>query len=188
MYKNINKFNQVNIPTKSLVVLDIDETTLKYCDMEQNWWKNKFSHYYSIHDDYDKAEEQCMELWKEQIGTTMPEHTDEKGFFEMLELCKKIDCEVIMVTARNDSLKGITHEHLNYLDIYDMEVYFAGGGNKGHLIKDITNSVNIECDVKKHKQYDRIIFIDDLEQNLIDVKNEFGDEVICYKFNCDEEK
>lgn len=184
IYKKINGFNQVDIPAKSLVVLDIDETTLKYCDMEHGWWQKKFRHYYSIHDCYNKAEELCLEHWKETIGSTLPTHTDKDGFFNLLNLCKEKDCEVIMVTARNDSLKGITHEHLTHLDIFDIEVYFASGRDKGLVIKDIIDEVNIEHDIEHHKPYDKIIFIDDLEQNLRDVKNVFGDEVECYKFVC----
>ena len=185
MYKSINKFDQVTIPKKSLVVLDIDETTLKYCDVEPGWWKETFHYYYEIHNCHDTAEELCLDLWKEKIGSTLPAHTDEKGFFDLVRYCKDNECELIMVTARNDSLKGITHEHLNYLNIYDIEVYFACGGNKGHLIRDIIGHVNITHDIPLHKPYDQIIFIDDLEQNLKDVKDTFGEGVDCYKFECD---
>ena len=89
-------------------------------------------------------------------------------------MISKTDNKIIFVTARNAKFKNITKQHFDDININfnKFESHFIESNNKGLYIR---NNVDLH-------EYDGIIFIDDANHNLVDVKNEFGDFVDCYKF------
>ena len=174
---SIRSFFEVHLTRGCLLVLDIDETILKYDGICKQWWKDRFAYHHAIHNNYDLADSLCLKDWKEYIKLTLPSHTDADGFFDLIKRANKLTCKVMIVTARDDQIKEITHEHLNYLNVTDIDVYFVAGGNKGLLIDRVIS--------ENSQNYDGINFVDDMDHNLHDVKNHFGDKVTCYKFEID---
>lgn len=171
----INSFYKVPIEPNSLIVIDIDETILKYDGICRRWWKERYDYHFCIYKNHDVADKMCENEWKNHIKVNFPSHTDREGFFDLIERAKKLNCKVILVTARDLQIKDITHEHLNYLDITGIEVYFSAGGNKAHVIENTIKENN--------EKYNDIIFIDDMDHNLRDVNEYFEDLVTCYKFD-----
>lgn len=176
---SIRTFRNVDLQYGSLLVLDIDETILKYSGICEQWWKEHFDTNYAKYGNYDDADNACVKDWQEHIKYEYPVHTDEDGFFDLIERANNLNCKVIIVTARDHGIKNITYEHLHHLGIRDIDVYFASGGNKGHMIDNVMGN--------EIHNYKYISFVDDKDYNLTDVKNHFGDKVICYKFEMDHE-
>lgn len=170
-FTTITSFTEVVLIKDSFLVFDIDETILKYEHISRTWWKEKFEHYYSITNDYDKSNDLSLNDWKDYIHLSLPTHTDEEGFFDLIERSKENGCKVVFVTARHKEIENITHLHLKHLGIDNRNVYFTGRENKGVMIESILNG-----------EHNNIIFIDDMDHNLIDVKEHFGNKVTCYKF------
>lgn len=175
MYTIIKSFYQVELEEKCLLVLDIDETVLKYKDINRKWWDNKLAYYYNIYNDYRIADSHAFEDWKAYIHDNLPEHTDEDGIFDLIDRAEKLNCDIIFLTARSYYLDKITEAHLSHLGIHEQIVHYATGKNKGILLNEI-----IKNDYDHHKT---IIFIDDMDKNLNAVKTEIDDKhVICLKF------
>lgn len=171
--KKIKTFKEIALHKNSLIILDIDDTTLKYNKINKQWWTDTFNKYYKIHNDYELADEQSNLEWITYIQNTMPLHTDNIGIKYLFDECDKLNCSVIFLTARNSELHEITIKHLQIIGINDVPIYFTNGQNKGHMLKNILN-----C---KYKHAEKIIFVDDLEENIIDVKNEIQ-QTECYLF------
>lgn len=173
-YQIIHSFNDVKLKNNYLLVFDMDETILYYEGICEKWWTNKRKDNYELCFDHIKAETKTITEWENHIKDAIPNHTDADGFFNLLKQAKIFQNEVIIVTARNLEIKDVTIQHLNYLNIFNIDVHFVAGGNKGSKINDVMN--------KKINEYDQIVFIDDMDHNLKNVKEYFGDKVICYKF------
>lgn len=204
-FHSITSFTSVKIDhNHCLLIFDIDETILQYPLITEQWWKETFEYYYSQHKDYDLADQQCTEDWKAHIISELPSHTDREGFFHLLQKAKAFNCKIIFVTARDPSLEAVTYDHLDHVGIdYSsgssrsgnsdspgdrIDVYFASDCNKAHIIDSVikeyrdNNQDNKGYDSSESSYRSSIIFIDDREYNLIDVKDYFGDKVTCYKF------
>ena len=143
----ITKFNQIDIIPNSLIVLDIDETIIKFDNINKKWWRNTFDKYYSLTQDYDNADNLSLDEWISYVN--------------------KHDCDLIFLTARNASLKDITHLHLNKvnLSVDGNKIYF--NRNKGDELFSIAN--------KDYSHIKNIIVVDDVEHNLTDIKDKFMD-------------
>jgi hypothetical protein len=166
MFKCINSFNQVELLPNSLLVFDIDETIMSFEDIDEGWWKKTFDKYYEQTQDYDMADELSLREWVDHISNSKPKVLDEFNFIFLVELAKQNDCEIIMLTARRKFLFDITISHLAHckVDIDSDSVYF--NENKGtELLNIVTN---------KYPNISNIIFIDDIEHNLINVANTFA--------------
>lgn len=176
-HKTIKSFSDVHLNANYLLVLDMDETIIYYDSMCKNWWKDRWNSNFALFNDYDKAEEQTLIDWKTHIANSLPLHTDETEFFNLLNKAKELQCDTIIVTARDSQIAELTHRHLKHLNINDIDVHFVGSINKALKINEIA--------YQQSKSYDRIVFVDDMNHNLDDVKTYFGDGVDCYKFVAD---
>jgi hypothetical protein len=54
--KNISSFEDVVIIPNSLIVIDIDDTLIKYSEFNQTWWISKIQQYYTLTKNYELAE------------------------------------------------------------------------------------------------------------------------------------
>jgi hypothetical protein len=162
-FKQIYSFFEIKLERKTLVVLDIDDTIIKYSGMGKQWWKSTFESYYKISQNYDKADKQTLNDWKIQISLAVPLHIDENGVFDLFKRAKELECTIIFLTARNQSLETITYEHLKQLGIEEIKIYFSPDVEKGITLDEIKNN---DC-----QNYDDIIFVDDLHGNLVSVHN-----------------
>lgn len=173
----ISSFSEVNIKHNSLVIVDIDETILKYTDtkkdiVNEKWWKSIFNSYYDIHRRYDIADDLAYDQWKELVYKSLPEHTDIDGFNEMIKKVSDTNSEIVFVTARHEDMRKITIDHLKHVGVNKYEIHFTSNCNKAPIIHEIHS----------RKNKDNIIFIDDLISNHNDIQTNFKCEVDCYLF------
>ena len=165
----ITSFSEVELKPNCLLVIDIDETILQY-----EGWIDTLEKYIEISNSYDEAYDMNENDWKEYIRQKLPTYTDKEGFFNLIEKSNNLNLETFIVTARDLSIEQLTYDHLDYLNIPKIKVYFSAKNNKAHII---------EAEMSNHiDEYDGAIFIDDNDVNLNNVKTHFGDKVKCYKF------
>lgn len=101
-----------------------------------------------------------------------PEHTDKIGLFNLIATANKHKCRILCLTARSPELKEITIKHMKYLDVPIDEIYFCEKIGKGHYLNSIIDDG------------DDIIFVDDLDKNLLNVLDnvKFAKSLSCFKF------
>lgn len=162
MLTTIKKFQQINVIPKSLVVLDIDETILKFEDINHKWWKSKFNRYYKLTQSYDLANNMAHSDWVKTVSNIQPELVDD-DFYIFLEHINNCKCETILLTARNHKLKDLTHEHLDKINLKFNKIFF--NKNKGDELYNIVHNEFLHIE--------NIIVVDDLLSNLTDIKNKF---------------
>jgi hypothetical protein len=151
----IQSFSEIKVPTNSLIVLDIDETVVRYDNIDRHWWKHTFDKYYQSCGDYDTADEFCTQAWIAYISNATPKHVDRSGFFDLLyRIQTTVGCNVVMITARDKTLTDLTINHLNQLQISSrcgtvqigdtenvtIPIYFTGGKNKASYLQRIIDS------------------------------------------------
>lgn len=169
-------FNQIIIPKKSLIVMDIDDTVIKYDSINKKWWVDTFNKYFKIND-YDKSDQLTLIEWENKIIDEMPKYTNEEQFKSFVENALNNNCTLIFLTARNEYLNEITKKHFDYLNIPNhFEIYYCNGTDKGLYLKNLYNT--------KYNNFNNIIFIDDLQQNIEDVYLHLNDLVSlkCYLY------
>jgi hypothetical protein len=182
MFDAIQSFDSVQLMQDCLVVIDIDETVLRYkYDASHyigaEWWKMRFEYHYKLSGDYDAAEKSAYNEWHEIISTTQPEHTDVAGFMRLIE---RVDCMsgiIIFLTARRGDDWLITETHLKQLSVPRYVIHYTDDGPKGKMLCDIISS--------NYPGVLNIMIIDDLESNLMDVEEHVKNakkNVYCYKF------
>jgi hypothetical protein len=171
---NINTFNEITINNKTLVICDIDETILKFDNINSKWWKDTFNYYYSLSNNYDYADNKTLECWKEFIINNKPKPTDYKGLINLFNNINTTNSELIFVTARSNDLINITNIHFKDINITNLnyKIYHIGDISKGEFIK-----LNILIN-----EFNNVIFIDDLITNLESVYDNFNNKIILYKF------
>jgi len=174
MYKTIKSFDEVNIIENSLILCDIDETLIRYRDINHNWWNERKNYWSSelINIDMSSIDNMALMDWRSYIKINKPKHTDKDGFKRLYNKIKEYNCDLILVTARDSSLLEHTKETLNDLDIDFKRIYFTSTIPKGEFIKDNINLQN----------YNKIVFIDDNLNNIESVYNEFGKLIENYRF------
>ncbi len=167
-YTIIKNFDNINIKN-ALLILDIDETILFFDEITKDWWKTHFDENYKIYKDYEYVEKLCYNKWLKIITTTNPRHTDEHNLYKLLKQ------NHIFVTAREKYIEHITYSHFNYLHIPTNQnnIYHVGDNDKGIFIKKILQSTYVQ----------NVVFIDDLEKNILNVINATNDlhiNLTCY--------
>jgi hypothetical protein len=95
--------------------------------------------------------------------------TDKNGFKKLLEEIENTNSTLCFLTARENTKKI---KNFTKMDFDDFQIYFCGKIPKGEFI---LKNIN-------HTFFNEIIFIDDLDQNIENVKNIFGSKIKCYKF------
>lgn len=161
------------IDSDTLVVLDIDETVIEYPGVNKEYWYNLFGCHYHILKDYDLAEKACESDWTDYIKKSKPSYTDQ-GILKFFEKIFESSAEMIYLTARCHTLNLSTLEHFEELNIPNPDKIYYNAKEKGPKLKMI---INANSDLKKSK----IIFIDDLDKNLVSMKETFGNSVKCFK-------
>lgn len=165
MFTEITTFFNVTLKEKSLVMIDIDDTILKYEHLNKTWWKNTFDKHYNETADYDESDKLTLNMWKSLIHNAEPQYVDKSGIFDLFERAKQLNCKIIFLTARCETLKIITIEHLNKLGIYIDEIYFTPNIEKGIVLKKLKNEM--------YDEYLHTISIDDHIPNLESIHNNF---------------
>ena len=153
---------------KTLILCDIDDVILYFPKIHRTWWKDTFDELYAIYKDYDKVEKLQYDMWCDIIHNNYCLHTVDS--YNLKNMLYKTKSEIEFVTARDISLKEITETHLSSWS--DKKVHYVGNNCKGEYIK--------EHIMPYRKEYNKIIFIDDLLQNVEDVQRICN--IDCYHF------
>ena len=101
---------------------------------------------------------------------------DKDGLNRLHEDCLKNGSTIVYLTARYETLRKLTERELLELFpwSYTDKLYMGNGWSK-------TIPMNI---ILRRYKHDRCIFVDDMDFNIQDMNNEYGDKVECYKFKC----
>jgi hypothetical protein len=176
MTKKLDNFEKLfewhNIDNEYIIVLDIDETVLYFENVHDQWWSETVTHYYNGHHDYERAENESLREWKEVISLSEPKPTDIRGINRLITE----DVRIIFLTARDPDFEEITKGHLEKIGFESPVVIFCSQQNKGILLEKWLS------DNDENNETKRIIFVDDKEHNIKNVKQVLP-HVYCYHFN-----
>ena len=197
---HINNYDQIHIDpkSKSLVVLDIDETIFKFEDIDYKWWEDNYKKYADFGYDTNKSTEIICKEWIEYIESRRPIMLDQIKFNELLDTIKNTDSKLIFLTARTEDMKNLTIKQLSESGIHfneitseqaktsstvnlqdnsfilaETDIYFSK--NKGLMLKNLLEQT--------YTEFKNIIFVDDLERNISDVKKNMLDIHSKYKID-----
>lgn len=147
MATKLNSFNHVIIPRNSLVVLDIDDTVIKFEEMGRSWWAEKES---------QVGHDETLRIWIENAHVFNPVLTEPDAFPSFLQRIFDANAYLVFLTARCATLKELTMTHLTKcgINVAAHNVYFSR--NKGECLKSIVQTGGF-C---------QVIFIDDMEYNI----------------------
>jgi dephospho-CoA kinase len=159
-YKTITSFSQISIDknTKTLIVLDIDDTIITMKNLDKKWWNDKFDEFIKDCDTYKEANYKVLENWAKLVEHQTVELKDKEHLPSFLENNKN---SVICLTSRNQEYDEITINQLKNLNIY-LPVFHCETNKGNFLEKLIKNNYN---------DYENIIFVDDIIKNIINVNN-----------------
>ena len=152
----ISNYDEIILLNKSLVCIDLDETIIHFHGINQTWWKNR-KKAYSLIDDLT-SDEMAYKDWLDVIHNNTPKMLDEIQFNNLMERVKNTGSKIVIITARNHKLEKLTDKHLLDCNIRISDIYYSH--KKGNVVNQI-----------KRLHNGPIIFIDDVIDNINDVKN-----------------
>lgn len=167
-FETINKFKDIKIIPNSLFIIDIDDTLIKFENINFSWWINIINKYFLITKNIDQSEKLANDEWINVIKTKKPFLVD-NYIYDFINKLKLNNCKIILLTARDKRLKKMTELHLSKVNLLFNDIYY--NKNKGQELKKILKILN--------KNFDDIIIVDDRVFNLIDIKKELKD----YNYN-----
>jgi len=175
MIRQINSFSQIPFASKDkvLCIFDVDDTIMGYKEFANTYFGERISHYKQLHDNDIIAIDFAVADWIEKVEQSTPHHMDYNGYYDLIEKINKTESRHFFLTARNPKFRHITEKHLEQINIKNPNVYYVAGKNKGEYLKNI---------IDKYEKYERVLFIDDVEKNLHDMKKTFGDKIELYHF------
>ena len=140
MFRQITKFNQIPIIPNSLIVLDIDETIIKFNNINRNWWITNTNRHFINTKNYYVADQLSFRDWITYVTNTNPTLVDDK-INSWIKDSKADNCDLILLTARKKFLKYITLLHLNSVNLnFNKELIFFNE-NKGDALLNITKNL-----------------------------------------------
>jgi hypothetical protein len=178
MFEIIHSFDSIDITNKNtLVICDIDDTVIHF---------QKNAYYF-----YDKLKDTFMNdfnnndlinittiIYDKHKIINRPKHTDLNGFYNLTRKLEELSGNFIFLTARNNKSDEVTKQDLLsiYINPYEFPIHYTN------------NSITKGEYINKHIDLDGvsdIIFIDDLDENLISF-NSFFPNSKYYKFIYDD--
>lgn len=171
--KQIHTFYSVDISQNSLVLCDIDDTVLVFPKYSDTFYKEAYDYYTSIGYNENLTKKLIKNDWELYSSFKKPSITDKDGFFNLLDKIEKTKSKLCFVTARSNSSEQKTINELTHvnIDCNKMPIYYTNATMKGNYIKQNINLLD----------YEHIIFIDDNDMHLENVKKEIPF-ITCYKF------
>ena len=168
--KYISSFKNVKIEKKTLIMCDIDDTILTFYPYD---WNKMYQFNLMRYKTPEMAMNITNQQWYDIVTYSVPYMTDKEGFFDMLKRIMETDSLIVFVTARHIDFKDLAYKHFKDIGIenYKYYIHFCGSKSKGdYILKNVYM-----------KGFKKIIFIDDLMHNLIDVKSKIPS-CDCYSF------
>lgn len=163
---NISNYDEILIENKTLVILDIDETIFKFNNIDYQWWIDNINRYIKLGYDYVVAEKIVYKKWINYIKISNPILLDKDKLFELFIRLEKTNSHLIILSARTEDIRELTHNNLLQcgIKIDDYNLFLTK--NKGDMINKLL--------LNEYIDYKNVIFIDDLEKNIIDVKDKLN--------------
>lgn len=176
VFPQIRSFSEIVVhPVKTLVLMDIDKTVLKY--------NKDFNYFYEetrkiFNDDTTLVQtirDDANEMWRlySIIQYHDISHTDEEGFRGFIDRLTA-SSEMMYLTARTASMDDITKQQFDLLGISDIERVVHYTNNKLTKGEYIDKFINLSG-------YEDIIFVDDNTLELWTVWCQYPN-IRCYQF------
>ena len=176
----ISKFDDVKRHQDAIYIFDIDDTIFYYESLRRTWWEEiiKYNQEHGMND--LNAKYMALRKWERSIYYQLEVDIvgiDSSRLNDLITFIMKTDGVFHFITARGSNHSILTYNHVSKFVKHDIEgkITFADGKNKGHILRNLLTSNKYE-----HRNYNALVFIDDIQKNLIDVKNEFP-EAECYE-------
>lgn len=160
IYK-IKDYSEIFIKKNSLIVLDIDDTILTYRGISDKFYNDKFNYYHKMYHDYDMIYKLIRNDWNEFIKSNPPYLINQETFFNFTDIAVKNKCEIIFLTSRPQTMKLITRFHFEHNGLSDFLDKIHYSPTKGKYLKELV--------FQNFKSYHKIILVDDLKSNLMDI-------------------
>ena len=188
MFIEINTFDSIIIENKkTLVICDIDNTILYqksaktieeiYKILKGDLEEEDLEEEIKEEDLEEEIKEEAIYYYRMLKSISKPICTDFIGFTNLEKIIKKLDGEIIFLTARNSSSETYTKKQFNDIgiDYNNYHVHYTNDKiTKGNYIK---NNIDLT-------EFENIVFIDDYDTNISSV-NEYNNNILCYKFVID---
>jgi hypothetical protein len=157
--KKIKNYDEIILESNTLIILDIDDTIIKFNSIGKTWWKDMLL-YYERNNDKITASNLAYDDWKSIIENENPEILDRLLFSELLNQIDILNCKLLLLTARDSDMNELTLQQLNGCGVYinPCDIYYSS--SKGKKVKELYDIY------QNHK----IIFVDDILDNVIDVE------------------
>lgn len=159
----IVSFAAVMVPQRALVVLDIDDTVMRFAELGRGWWRDREKELAAAYSS-DVVRELVMREWIDGAHIYQPLLTDPDSFPQFLERLWAADAHLVFLTARHAELRKLTELHMSAcgIEVETEQLIFAR--QKGGALKALVEA----------QGFKDVIFIDDMEHNLEDVGREVG--------------
>ena len=153
--RRVTSFHDIHVPPNSLVVLDIDDTTIRFEELGRHWWIEREAEFKKTHS-HQEARDLVMAEWIEGARVFKPILTDPDGFPAFLERVFSAPAHLIFLTARSPDLRQLTEVHMTSCGItVDTEkIYYSR--DKGPTLRAIVEP----------QAFSSVVFVDDMEHNL----------------------
>ncbi len=160
MIQTIENYDEIKISENTFLMMDIDDTIIKFEKIYKNWWKDN--------------EPNALEKWLKIVQEDTPILLDKIEFFKLLNNIKETNSELIFITARYNTLCELTYQQLIQcgLSIKKEQIYYSYP--KGEKILEIIKNKTKEKDIQN------IIFIDDHLNNIEDAQKYLKDYSVNY--------
>lgn len=169
---SIHTFDEVCITSGSLILIDIDDTTLYYEKNLDHFYALNKQMYPTIH--YEDCLMFACNDYSRYTSYHNPSHTDLAGFNRLVERANKSKSVVMFLTARHCNGEPTTKKEFASIGIdYDsFKVHYTNNAmSKGEYI-----CKYIDC-----AKFKEVVFIDNDEKYIQSVKK-CCPQVVCYKF------
>lgn len=169
---SIRKFDQVGFTDNTLLLIDIDDTTLYYDKNIYHFYNLNKQMYPELTNDAHASFAYSDYCRYTQYRS--PSHTDATGFARLVERAKKSNSVVMFLTSRNCRSEQLTKMEFASIGInYDLfEVHYTNNDiSKGDYI-----GRYIDC-----TKFKEVVFIDNDEKNIESVQISCP-RIVCYKF------
>jgi hypothetical protein len=166
--KVIKNYDEIILQPNTLIIMDIDDTLIKFNSIGKTWWKD-INEYYAKHNDVKIAKQLAYNDWKSIIEKEKPELLDTELFLELLDRIDNTNSKLILLTARDVEMKPYTLKNIHDCGIHIEPEYVHHAWPKGKKVKEL------------YEKYpgDHIVFVDDYLDNIEDVIKEVPNS-ICY--------
>ncbi len=164
MIQQVNSFYQIPVTENTLVVLDIDETIMAFPGINKTWWRETYEKHFDSTNDKTAANNLTLKEWREYVRVNKPYLLDEKKLKKFLGEIETKFSQLVLLTARDPVMTEITHLHLSHCELSISPDQVIHDENKGDALALI---------VQSYPEITKIIFVDDFEKNLLNVKARF---------------